>query len=85
VAVADHLTDSGAVVEFCDPHIADVNAQPVRFPMVDFTPESLNAADVVVVLVDHAEFDPEVIAANSALVFDAKNIMRDTAFTGEIL
>jgi UDP-N-acetyl-D-glucosamine dehydrogenase len=29
-----------------------------------------------------SEFDPEVIAANSALVFDAKNIMRDTAFTG---
>jgi nucleotide sugar dehydrogenase len=85
VAVADHLAASGAVVEFCDPHIPDVNADAVRFPLVDFAPEALAAADIVVVLVDHAEFDPEAIAANSALVFDAKNIMRDTAFTGEIL
>ena len=73
------------MVEFCDPHIPDVNAQTARFPLVDFTPESLSAADVVVVLVDHAEFDPDVIAANSSLVFDAKNIMRGNEFTGEIL
>jgi nucleotide sugar dehydrogenase len=85
VAVADHLAASGAVVEFCDPHIPDVNVDAVRFPLVAFGPEALAAADIVVVLVDHAEFDPEAIAANSALVFDAKNIMRDTAFTGEIL
>jgi UDP-N-acetyl-D-mannosaminuronate dehydrogenase len=85
VAAADHLAASGAVVEFCDPHIPDVNADAVRFPLVDFSPEALAAADVVVVLVDHAEFDPATIAANSALVFDAKNIMRNTSFTGEIL
>jgi UDP-N-acetyl-D-mannosaminuronate dehydrogenase len=40
---------------------------------------------VVVVLVDHAEFDPAVIAEHAPLVFDAKNLMRGTDFSGEVL
>ena len=85
VVVADRLAASGAEVEFCDPHIPEVNARSARFPLVDFGPATLGGADVVVVLVDHPEFDPATIAEHSALVFDAKNIMRGTAFTGEIL
>jgi hypothetical protein len=42
-----------------------VNARHARFPLVDFGPEALAAADVVVVLVDHPEFDPAVIAEHS--------------------
>jgi nucleotide sugar dehydrogenase len=85
VVVAERLAASGADIEFCDPHIPEVNARNARFPLVNFTPEALGAADVVVVLVDHPEFDPAAIAQHAPLVFDAKNIMRDTGFTGEIL
>ena len=85
VVVAERLAASGADIEFCDPHIPEVNARNARFPLVDFTPDALAAADVVVVLVDHPEFDPATIAEHAPLVFDAKNIMRDTGFTGEIL
>jgi UDP-N-acetyl-D-glucosamine dehydrogenase len=52
---------------------------------VPFTADPLAAADVVVVLVDHAEFDPAVIAEHSTLVFDTKNLMRGTDFAGEVL
>ena len=85
VVVAERLAASGADIEFCDPHIPEVNARNARFALVEFTPETLAAADVVVVLVDHPEFDPAAIAEHALLVFDAKNIMRDTGFTGEIL
>ena len=85
VVVADRLAESGAEVDFCDPHIPQVNARGARFPLVEFTSETISSADVVVVLVDHPEFDPAVIARHAQLVFDAKNIMRDTGFTGEIL
>ena len=85
VAVAEQLAASGAEIEFCDPHIPEVNIRSARFPLVEFGPATLAAADVVVVLVDHAEFDPAVIAQHAPLVFDAKNIMRDTVFSGEIL
>ena len=85
VAVADRLAASGAEVRFCDPYIAEVNAQQVRFPLVAFAPAELAAADVVVVLVDHPEFDPAAIAMNARRVFDTKNLLRGQTFTGEVL
>ncbi len=85
VAVADRLASSGAEVRFCDPYIAEVNAQQVRFPLVPFSPAELAAADVVVVLVDHPEFDPVTIAAHAGRVFDTKNLLRGQTFTGEVL
>ena len=52
---------------------------------VPFDPIELADADVVVVLVDHVEFDPATIGEHAALVFDTKNLMRDREFAGEIL
>jgi len=85
VGVAERLEASGAEVVFCDPYIAEVNAQHVPHPLVPFMPETLAAADLVVVLVDHPEFDPAVIAEHARLVFDTKNLLRNQTFKGEIL
>ena len=85
VAVAQRLAASGAEIEFCDPYIPEVNTQHMRFPLVPFGPETMAAADLVVVLVDHAEFDPAEIAEHSRLVFDTKNLMRGQEFAGEVL
>jgi UDP-N-acetyl-D-glucosamine dehydrogenase len=85
VAVADRLAASGADISFCDPHIPEVNAVDVEFPLVDFSADELAAADVVVLLVDHDEFDPATIAQHAPLVFDTRNAMRDSEFTGETL
>jgi UDP-N-acetyl-D-glucosamine dehydrogenase len=85
VHVADRLAASGAVVEFCDPYIPEVNTRDVRFPMVPFETSRLTAADLVVVLVDHPEFEPTTIAEHAQLVFDTKNAMRGLAFAGEVL
>ena len=40
---------------------------------------------VAVVLVDHPEFDPAVIAEHAALVFDTKNLLRGHEYCGELL
>jgi nucleotide sugar dehydrogenase len=85
VHVADRLAASGAVVEFCDPYIPEVNTRDVRFPMVPFETSRLAAADLVVVLVDHPEFEPTTIAEHAQLVFDTKNAMHGLAFAGEVL
>ena len=53
--------------------------------LVDFTPESLGDADLVVLLVDHPEFDPDEICRHSSLVFDAKGCLRGRSFAGETL
>jgi UDP-N-acetyl-D-glucosamine dehydrogenase len=85
VQVAERLAASGAVVQFCDPYIPAVNARDVRFVMVPFDTSRLAAADVVVVLVDHPEFDPATIAEHARLVFDTKNLLTGLAFNGEVL
>ena len=83
--VADRLGALGAELRACDPHIPDVLAAGLEVPLVPFGPEALTAADLVVVLVDHPEFDPDLIARHAPLVFDAKGLLRHRAFRGEIL
>lgn len=86
IAVADRLAALGADVVACDPHLADVNVADLRgLELVEFSEEALAAAELVVILVDHPEFEPDVIAANAPLVFDTKAVLRGRAFRGELL
>lgn len=85
VHVANRLAASGAEISFCDPYIPEVNTLDLRFPLVPFDSTELSSADLVVVLVDHPEFDPSAIAANSRLVFDTKNLLTGHEFSGEPL
>ncbi|MEP1123834.1 MAG: nucleotide sugar dehydrogenase [Ilumatobacter sp.] len=85
VAVADRLAASGAEVRFCDPHIPQINESGLRFPLVAFDSAELGDSDLVVVLVDHPEFEPDVIAEHAPLVFDAKNHLRNVEFRGDVL
>jgi len=85
VSVGARLAASGAVVRVCDPYIPGVNTAGLPYPLVEFGPDELAAADVVVVLVDHPEFDPATIGQHARLVLDTKNMMRGTPFTGEFL
>lgn len=85
VAVAERLQSLGAELRLCDPHLAEVANLGLDGPLVDFTTEELEAADLVVVLVDHPEFDPATIADHAPLVFDSKAILRGLTFNGELL
>jgi len=82
VQVARRLAASGAEVRFCDPYIPDVNAIGVEYPLVDFNDHELSWADLVIVLVDHPQFDASTIADASKLVLDTKNLLRGHDFRG---
>ncbi len=85
LVVAKRLKALGAQLTFCDPHLPDGQREALDAPFVDFGPEALEAADLVVVLVDHPEFDPEVISACAPVVFDTKSLVRGHDFAGEVL
>lgn len=85
IHVADRLATAGGEITFCDPYIAEVNARDVQYPLVEFNGDQLANADLVVVLVDHPEFEPATIAERAPLIFDAKNLLRSTDFLGECL
>ena len=86
LVVAEQLANMGAELALCDPHVSeltDLGLGSTR--MVEFGPEELAAADLVVVLVDHPEFDPATIVKHAKLVFDSKAILRGHDFNGELL
>ena len=85
LAVADRLAALGADLQASDAHIPAALQTGLGLELVDFSPESLAAADLVVLLVDHPEFLPETICKHAPLVFDAKGVLRGRTFEGEIL
>jgi nucleotide sugar dehydrogenase len=85
VTILERLAALGAELRVCDPHVSELGIEDVVAPFVAFSADQLTSADLVVVLVDHPEFDPEVIATHAPLVFDAKAIVRGLPFRGEVL
>lgn len=85
LVVAERLADLGADLSLCDPHLPAVAELGLDAPLVDFTPETLAEADLVIFLVDHPEFDAATIAEHASLVFDTKGAMRSTDYAGELL
>jgi len=69
--VAQLLADLGADLVAADPHVS-----PDRFPAgvtpVEATADELAAADAVVLLVDHAAFDPDLVGTHARFVLDTK-------------
>jgi UDP-N-acetyl-D-mannosaminuronic acid dehydrogenase/UDP-N-acetyl-D-glucosamine dehydrogenase len=69
--VAALLQDLGAEVRAADPHVP-----PDRFPEgvapVELDATEIAGADALVLLVDHAAFDPQLILSNAPYVLDTK-------------
>ena len=83
--VAEMLLAEGAAVRAADPYVAPLNLGDVDFELVSFTVAEVAAADLVLLLVDHPEFVPGLIANHARLVLDTKGSLRGAPFTGEVL
>ncbi len=71
VSVAEYLAALGAEVRADDPHVLHGHVSE-RIVRVTSTPDEVRAADLVVLLVDHDDFDYEMIAAAAAAVLDTR-------------
>ncbi len=83
--VAERLESLGANLVGCDPHVPDGFESSLGMTLAPFDAETLAAAELVVVLVDHPEFDPAFIAEHAKVVFDTKGLLRSVDFEGELL
>jgi len=83
--IATQLSELGATVSICDPRIDSARSGSYASSLVPFSPETMSDADVVVLLVGHPEFDPELIASHGRLILDTRNILRGVDFRGEVL
>jgi UDP-N-acetyl-D-glucosamine dehydrogenase len=71
------LMEEGANVSYSDPHVSEVEIGGEIFVSANLTRQLLQSMDCVVVLTDHSLFDYPMIAADSPLVLDCRNSLRD--------
>lgn len=74
VPIIEKLLALGAHVDVVDPHVAD-RQFPEGSTRVEGSDADLDAADLVVFLVDHADFDTEAIAAAGAPILDCRHAL----------
>jgi UDP-N-acetyl-D-glucosamine dehydrogenase len=71
--VAELLIEMGAKLSAADPHVVETVAAIADVRRVDLTPEEIQAADAVVLLTDHDEFDLELVRQNAKYVLDTRH------------
>ena len=75
IAVVDQLLALGADVRAADPHVGEHQVPP-RVVRTDVTAEELSAADLVVLLTDHDEFDYALVTENGRRILDTRRRLR---------
>ena len=72
IEVAEALAKLGADILVAEP-MAEPALLPANLELVECTPEQVRAADAVVVLTDHDQFDYAMIEREATYIFDARN------------
>jgi nucleotide sugar dehydrogenase len=83
--IAEHLETLGANVRCHDAHVTTDPRLGPPVTRVDCSPEQLQAADLVVLCVDHPELPLADIAEHARLVLDTRGCLRGFTFRGEHL
>jgi len=71
--VIDQLRQKGAKVSYADPHVPTVGVNGTQLSSVIVDDAKIMAADCVLILTDHREFDYQRIASAASLVVDTRN------------
>ena len=69
------LEDQGARVSYHDPHVPCFAEDGHEYRSVTLTPETVSAADCVMVVTDHSAIDYAMIKRRAKLVVDTRNAM----------
>jgi UDP-N-acetyl-D-glucosamine dehydrogenase len=69
------LEGQGARVSYHDPHVPCFAEDGHEYRSVALTPETVRAADCVMIVTDHSEVDYRMIKRNAKLVVDTRNAM----------
>jgi UDP-N-acetyl-D-glucosamine dehydrogenase len=75
--VLQGLHEKGAIVYYSDPYVRSLEIGNRTLKSTATTPEILQSMDCVLVLTDHSTFNYHMIAANSFLVLDKRNALKD--------
>jgi UDP-N-acetyl-D-glucosamine dehydrogenase len=69
------LQRRGAVVSYHDPHVRQLKDEDIDLASLALTPETLAAADCVVIVTDHSDVDYALVERCARLVVDTRNAL----------
>jgi UDP-N-acetyl-D-glucosamine dehydrogenase len=70
------LLEKGAMLEYSDPFVPSVRIAGREYRSVELTSERVAAADLVLLLTDHTQFDRNAIAGAARLIVDTRNAFK---------
>ncbi|MGH8793030.1 MAG: nucleotide sugar dehydrogenase [Stackebrandtia sp.] len=73
---ARKLLDSGATLSYHDPHVSKWTVSGREVPRATDLKAALAEADLTVLLTNHAEYSPEVLAEHAKLLLDTRGVLR---------
>jgi UDP-N-acetyl-D-glucosamine dehydrogenase len=73
------LGQRGAEVTYHDPYVASLRREGIDLDSIDLTTEALAAADCVVVVTDHSDYDWAWIGGTARLTVDTRNALKGQA------
>lgn len=82
IEIMDLLQRQGAFVSYSDPHVPrfiKMRKHDFDLESVPLTPESLAAADCVLIATDHDRFDYALIKTHARLIVDTRGVYREPA------
>lgn len=74
VPLARQLVGLGAAVTYHDPYVADWMAAPAGVTRAEDLRSAVTAADLVILLQDHKEYDADALALNARRFFDTRGV-----------
>jgi nucleotide sugar dehydrogenase len=74
VPLARQLVRLGAAVTYHDPYVADWMAAPAGVTRADDLRSAVTAADLVILVQDHKEYDADALALNARRFFDTRGV-----------
>ncbi|WP_059171910.1 nucleotide sugar dehydrogenase [Bacillus sp. FJAT-27445] len=75
--IIELLDHHGADFKVVDPYVASFRSCNMKMETVELTKEMLQESDLVLIATDHSDFDYEMIAKESKVIFDTRNALKD--------
>lgn len=82
VRMMELLREKGAILDYSDPHVPKfprMREHHFDLESLPLTPETLSAADCVLIATDHARFDYAMIKRHSKLIVDSRGVYGESA------
>ncbi|MGW8282439.1 MAG: nucleotide sugar dehydrogenase [Gemmatimonadota bacterium] len=75
--IVEMLRQRGAIVEFHDPFVSEVEVDGKIDRSVELTVERLERADAVVITTDHSNVDYGLVGRHASIIVDPRNAMKE--------